>query len=1570
MNTKSIRQTFLAFGLLAFACISSHAQITGLFNPVVDPPRGVDTDVTVDLMQDGQALKQGKEGDYEAVTDDKGDVTISMTFTIEDTNGVYRSGDEDTVFSSHLKWRATLPDGSQQEGESFDGSGFTRDAIDSITFSAATDTKSFVGQTIKVEALGLDPNETLGSVDVTIACGSCSGGSCSAKVNAENGCLKFSVGVAGGKNGRSRGQFWVLANTPSADLVQPSGLNFLGSPDITLIRDANNAPRQVLSQTDFVDVVTTGPAAYEMRFYAAGQQGSLNGGIYGAPSVAPRKTVRVEGSPTGDVVSLIENPGASGELRHDYTFNATKQDWTLAQGGVVTEKETTVSGNYKTEITEVRAQDGPVVSRTSEKLRKFNFGERVIERIEDPQGLNLVTTYEYYLNGPSSPTGAGQIKQETRPDGSWTRYEYDGNGRRSAVITPLGNAGPQETGNVRRRTITYGSGDLVQTEVETVAGQVVSRRWLVRDGSATKTIRATDPAAASWNDTGNLVSLSENYTSGNFRGLPKRSLSENGQLTTYSYSQSGTQRTTTRETGMPNAGSIAVADGVRTTSVVNEYGVVISEAVTSIPNGLTLSSWTATATDDRGRVTAASHSDGTTESWSFGLPGEDCCQMSSHTDRQGVTTSYGYDALGRQTITTRLGISDKVTLDAAGRVTKRERIGTDNSIIVQEETTYDLAGRVTQTQDAMGGITTVSYSPDGRTTTTTHPDGGTRIETSYADGRLQEISGTGANPASYAYGAWSGGEWTQEFRTTSEWVKTYTDFAGRSVKMEYPDGAFASMTYNAKGQLTQQMDPDGVTTLTEYDGRGRVVRQAVDLNGNAAIDLAADRVTETVHAVANAHGTTVNRTTTSVYASGSTPTTVSVSEQSTDGRSQWQTRFGNASSTVASTPSNGAWTVTTTNPDGTSTVQTITDTRPTAIEQKASGGATLATTTVTYDGHGRQLTQTDGRTGTTTFAYNDRDQVVTETAPAATGGGSPLVTGYGYDAMGRRTSVTLPDNSVTTTGYDLRGNATSQGGSQQYDVTSTFDPQGRLLTMTTTGQAGNATTTWIYNPQRGWLDRKEYADNRGTDYTYTPGGRLLTRTWARTAGGNSLVTTYGYNAAGDLTSTDYSDSTPDVTMSYTRFGGVASTTDATGTRLIGYNAQLQPETETLPATFYGGRILTRTYDSLHRPTGIELGTSADPDADHVVTYGFDPAGRLATVADANTTWTYGFVANAPNLLSSVTTGARTVTYTYEPGRNAITSITNEVGSTTVSAYTYTNNAIGQRTARSQSGTAFAASASETFGYNSKGEVTSTTHDVDTARDTAFAYDGIGNRNTATFAGLTTDYTANLLNQYTEVDPGTPATPTYDDDGNLIGNGTDREFSYDGENRLVEVRDASNTLLATYTYDGQGRRAKRVTTGAAPQGASEEVYLYDGWNRVATYDASSGLLNTQTWGRDLSGTLEGAGGVGGLLGVQESVGPHAGNYTLQYDANGNVSEVLTASGAIAAHYEYDAFGDEVVSTGSYAAVNPWRFSTKPVDAETGYSYYGYRYYNPDTGRWLNRDPIGEEGWGESLWVRWE
>ncbi|MCZ7640943.1 MAG: hypothetical protein M5U12_35755 [Verrucomicrobia bacterium] len=64
--------------------------------------------------------------------------------------------------------------------------------------------------------------------------------------------------------------------------------------------------------------------------------------------------------------------------------------------------------------------------------------------------------------------------------------------------------------------------------------------------------------------------------------------------------------------------------------------------------------------------------------------------------------------------------------------------------------------------------------------------------------------------------------------------------------------------------------------------------------------------------------------------------------------------------------------------------------------------------------------------------------------------------------------------------------------------------------------------------------------------------------------------------------------------------------------------------------------------------------------------------------------------------------------------------------------------------------------------------------------------------------------------------------------------------------------------------------------------------------------------------------------------------------------------------MSARYEYGPFGEPVRVTGALAAAQPFRFSTKWTDAETGLLYYGYRYYNPTTGRWVSRDPIGEQG----------
>jgi RHS repeat-associated protein len=103
-------------------------------------------------------------------------------------------------------------------------------------------------------------------------------------------------------------------------------------------------------------------------------------------------------------------------------------------------------------------------------------------------------------------------------------------------------------------------------------------------------------------------------------------------------------------------------------------------------------------------------------------------------------------------------------------------------------------------------------------------------------------------------------------------------------------------------------------------------------------------------------------------------------------------------------------------------------------------------------------------------------------------------------------------------------------------------------------------------------------------------------------------------------------------------------------------------------------------------------------------------------------------------------------------------------------------------------------------------------------------------------------------------------------------------------------------------------------------------------------------------------MQGAGGVGGLLAVTDSTG----TYFPTFDGNGNVSEYLDSTGAIAAHYEYDPFGKTTVATGPKANDFAHRFSTKPLDATTGLYYYGYRFYDPNSGRWPSRDPIGEQG----------
>ncbi len=134
------------------------------------------------------------------------------------------------------------------------------------------------------------------------------------------------------------------------------------------------------------------------------------------------------------------------------------------------------------------------------------------------------------------------------------------------------------------------------------------------------------------------------------------------------------------------------------------------------------------------------------------------------------------------------------------------------------------------------------------------------------------------------------------------------------------------------------------------------------------------------------------------------------------------------------------------------------------------------------------------------------------------------------------------------------------------------------------------------------------------------------------------------------------------------------------------------------------------------------------------------------------------------------------------------------------------------------------------------------------------------------------------------------------------------------------------------------------------------YIYDGKRVIQERDTNNSPTVSYTRGNDLSGTLAGAGGIGGLLARTDG----SGSTFYHADVNGNITYLETGSQGLGARYRYDPFGNVTSSSGAYATANTYRFSSKEwVPSVNGY-YYLYRFYVPGIERWLNRDPLAEIG----------
>ena len=238
-------------------------------------------------------------------------------------------------------------------------------------------------------------------------------------------------------------------------------------------------------------------------------------------------------------------------------------------------------------------------------------------------------------------------------------------------------------------------------------------------------------------------------------------------------------------------------------------------------------------------------------------------------------------------------------------------------------------------------------------------------------------------------------------------------------------------------------------------------------------------------------------------------------------------------------------------------------------------------------------------------------------------------------------------------------------------------------------------------------------------------------------------------------------------------------------------------------------------------------------------------------------------------------------------------------------------------------------------------------------------------------------------------PLTAETLTYDADGNLRSDGR-WLYTWDAENRLKTLSKQNPASAPNYTwtytflYDGLSRRIGTkidwyFTPSLSYYFTEYDAFVFDDWNLVMSGKNSSGSISSGTrlsyvWGPDIGsnpsghGSWQKAGGVGGLVAV---LSPTDTNRMFPLmDRLGNVTgyrkAVSGTAATLSAVFEYDAFGREVRSSGPVSDAMRFRFSTKYhhggpyTETDAGLVYYGYRFYDPDRGRWVNRDPIGERG----------
>ncbi len=931
-----------------------------------------------------------------------------------------------------------------------------------------------------------------------------------------------------------------------------------------------------------------------------------------------------------------------------------------------------------------------------------------------------------------------------------------------------------------------------------------------------------------------------------------------------------------------------------------DYQVGQLKTVTDRENGLsTFKYWTTSSSptppaSNVGLVKSLSNQRSKTWSYDYDSDGN----LTKVTSPLGLKTTMGYDSSGR--LTSRRDPRGNVPDPPAGYLTQWayddvDHVSslTDANDHVTDFDFYDneLPWKVTRYEDdGTPRVTSFAYDDANRLWHTTTPRSGVETRLYWPDGQLESLDSPEHRLTTYDYDdagqlitlVEPNGNATGA--TASDWTWTYGyDDSGNRSSFAHPDGGTSAIHYDALNRPDEWTDALEHTSSVEYDNNGDVI---------TSTDALEHSKTFTYDKLDRLHTSTDERSKTWTYDYFATGELQQITSPLGYVRSYGIDDDGRTTSMVdprgnvsGADPNDYTWIY---GYDEAGNRNSVAD--PLSNE-----------TDYLYDGLNDLTQVTDQRSNATGFGYDAMNRLSTVTPPAA-GASGTLETVYGYDADGNLASRTDPYGHATSWQYDLDGLQTQRTIPVVGSWNSTYDDNGNLKTLET--PAGSATGTL----------------------------------------GDGTIT-YGYDRMNRLASTDYSDSTPDVSRTYDDAGRPETMDDGVGSVIYTFD---DADRLTEIARSGGGSGLNGSFLYGYDDAG-NVTSRTYPDSSSV-SGGFDDDGRLHTITSGGSTTTFDYDAAGNLTTTTLPLGNGYIETRSFDRAGRLGEVENASSGGALSDFVWTLDAAGNPTkveASRSSTTSY-----EAYEYDARNRLTAACYAVSSSASDcsgasnkiSYAYDKVSNRTQQVRTGTvgntgTIDYSYNDADQLTQTDDGTNTVAFgYDANGNLSSRGS-AGFSSDLADELVSTTVGGTTT--DYGYDGDGRRVSSSTSGGADIRFNWDPLAESGIDELALERDDSGNLIR----RYLVGPL-------GATSFTNS----SGSFYYLHDPLGSVTDLTDSSGSAESSYAYEPYGAARPVGSSSGLVNPLGFAGQYLDAESGLYHLRARDYDPDSGRFGALDPV--------------